>query len=109
MDISTTEFKRCVVVKASGRVDGSTAPDLRKVMEKLTDEGKSNVVFDMTNVSFMSSAGWWVLIDTQKKVKPGGEVVLANIEEGIRDSLNLVGMGTYFTIFDDVVSAVGNF
>ena len=109
MDITTTEFKRCVVIKTSGRVDGSTAPDLRKVLETLTEEGKLNIVFDMGDVNFMASAGWWVLIDTQKKVKPRGELVLANIEKGIRESLNLVGMGSYFTIYDDVVAAVGSF
>ncbi|MBN2148144.1 MAG: STAS domain-containing protein [Anaerolineales bacterium] len=109
MDISTTEFKRCVTVKTSGRIDGSNAPELRKVFEELTDTGKLNIVFDMTDVNFMASAGWWVLIDTQKKAKPRGELVLANVDKSIRESLSLVGMGSYFTIYDDVVSAVGNF
>lgn len=109
MEISTTEYKRCVVVKTSGRIDGSNAPELRKVLEELTENGKFNIVFDMSQVNFMASAGWWVLIDTQKKAKPRGELVLANVDKGIRDSLNLVGMGSYFTIFDDVVSAVGSF
>jgi anti-anti-sigma factor len=68
-----------------------------------------NIVFDMTDVNFMASAGWWVLIDTQKTCKPSGELVLANIDQGIKDSLNLVGMGSYFKTFEDVTSAVGYF
>jgi len=63
----------------------------------------------MSDVVFVASAGWWVLIDTQKTCKPAGELVLANIEKGIKDSLNMVGMGSYFNTFDDVTSAVGNF
>jgi anti-anti-sigma factor len=58
----------------------------------------------------MASAGWWVLIDIQKSCKPkGGEIVLACVDKGIRDSLKLVGMDTYFKAFDDVLTAVGSF
>jgi hypothetical protein len=35
--------------------------------------------------------------------------VLAKVDPGIKDSLELVGMGSYFNTFEDVTSAVGNF
>jgi len=109
MDIQTTDYKRCTVIKTSGRIDGSNAPQLAQTLKAITSKGQSNIIFDMTDVIFVASAGWWVLIDTQKACKPGGELVLVNIEKGIKDSLNLVGMGSYFRIFDDVTTAVGNF
>jgi anti-sigma B factor antagonist len=109
MDIFTTEHKRCTVIKTSGRIDGSNAPDLSKALKGIIENGVSNIVFDMTEVNFMASAGWWVLIDAQKTCKPRGEVVLAVVERGIKDSLNLVGMGSYFKTFDDVITAVGSF
>ncbi len=109
MEIQTTEFKRCTVIKTSGRIDGSNAPDLSKALKGLIAKGICNIVFDMSDVNFMASAGWWVLIDTQKNCKPGGELVLAKVEKGIQDSLNLVGMGSYFHIFDDITTAVGSF
>jgi len=109
MDIVTTEHKRCTVVKTSGRIDGSNAPELGKVLKDILEKGVPNIVFDMSEVTFMASAGWWVLIDTQKTCKPRGELVLATVDAGIRDSLNLVGMGSYFKIFDDLTTAVGSF
>jgi anti-anti-sigma factor len=111
MDIGITHFKRCVVVKTQGRVDGSNAPELKVAFKELTDSGKFNLVFDMSEVNFMASAGWWVLIDTQKTCKQlnRGEVVLACIDQTIQGSLNLVGMSSYFKTFDDVTSAVGSF
>jgi len=111
MEVLTTDHKRCTVIKTSGRVDGASAPSLGETLKTLTDEGKFKIVFDMTEVNFMASAGWWVLIDTQKRCKQynRGELVLACVDKGIRDSLNLVGMGSYFKIFDDVISAVGSF
>jgi anti-sigma B factor antagonist len=109
MEIQTTAFKRCTVVKTSGRIDGSNAPQLSQALKALTSKGINNIVFDMSDVTFVASAGWWVLIDTQKSCKPNGELVLVKIEKGIKDSLDLVGMGSYFHTYDDVTSAVGAF
>jgi len=109
MEIQTTQLKRCTVIKTSGRIDGSNAPQLSEALKAITAKGMKNIVFDMSGVVFVASAGWWVLIDTQKTCKPSGELVLVNIEKGIKDSLNLVGMGSYFNTFDDLTTAVGNF
>jgi anti-anti-sigma factor len=109
MEFQTTEFKRCTVVKTNGRIDGSNAPQLAQALKAVIAKGMHNLVLDMSEVNFMASAGWWVLIDTQKTCKPTGELVLAAVDTGIKDSLNLVGMGSYFKIFDDVTSAVGSF
>lgn len=111
MEIQTTEHKRCAVLKTSGRVDGSTAPELREAFKKLCDSGQFNIVFDMTDVTFLASAGWWVLIETQKACKQlnRGELVLACVDASIVDSLKIVGMEGYFKLFDDITSAVGSF
>jgi anti-sigma B factor antagonist len=52
-----------------------------------------------------------VLIEAQKKCKRynRGEVVLANVQDRIRSSLDLVGMGSYFQLYDNVTAAVGHF
>ena len=111
MEITTTGYKRCDVVKSVGRIDSYTAPELEEVLTSLTKNGKYKIVLDMEDVEFMSSKGWWVLIETQKACKRynRGELILSSVQERIRDSLNLVGMGSYFLIFDDLVSAVAYF
>jgi len=109
MEIKTTEYKRCTVVKTKGRIDGSNAHELSATLKGLTSKGNFNIVFDMSEVNFMASAGWWALIDTQKTCKPSGELVLSGVDKGIKESLNLVGMGTYFNVFDDLTGAVAHF
>jgi anti-anti-sigma factor len=111
MDVTTTQYKRCDVVKMDGRVDSNTAPQLADALSAITEAGRYKIVFDMSGVNFMSSKGWWVLIDTQKTCKryKRGELVLAHVNPEIRKSLDLVGMGSYFKVYDDVTSAVGNF
>jgi anti-anti-sigma factor len=111
MEVRTTQYKRCDLVAMDGRVDSSTASHLFKALSTLTEAGRYKIVFDMKGVNFMSSKGWWVLIDTQKTCKryKRGELVLANVNDEIRSSLDLVGMGSYFKIFNDLTTAVGSF
>ncbi len=111
MDITTTHYNRCSVIKTSGRIDGSNAPDLGKALKEITEFGIFNIAFDMTDVTFMASAGWWILIDTQKTCKKAnrGELVLVKVDKAIKDSLNLVGMSSYFKTFEDLTAAVGSF
>lgn len=111
MTIEITDYKRCSLVKMDGRIDSATGDSLMKTFEELQENGVYKIVFDMSDVEFMSSKGWWVLIQTQKASKRynRGELLLANVPERILSSLDLVGMTHYFQIFDDTVSAVGYF
>lgn len=111
MAISTMDYKHCSMVKMDGRIDSHTGDSLMDAFNEVQERGVYKIVFDMTDVDFMSSKGWWVLIQTQKACRRynRGEVVLANVPQKILDSLDLVGMKHYFQIFDDVVGAVGYF
>ena len=111
MAITTTEYKRCHLVKMDGRIDSATGDELHKVLKSLNEKGFYKIVFDMTDVDFLSSKGWWVLIETQKACKRynRGELVLANVQSKILESLDLVGMSNYFRVFEDIVSAVASF
>lgn len=111
MEITTTTHKRCVILKTGGRIDGSNAQELADALKTLTDDGKFNVVFDMSDVNFLASAGWWVLIDAQKRCKEfgRGEIKLAAVHPTIVEALKMVGMEKYFESFADVISAVGSF
>jgi len=111
METTTREFKRCVVVEASGRIDSATAPELAAVFDELTEEGKCNLVFDMGGVDFISSAGLRVLINTQKTCQRlnRGRLVLANVPGPIYEAFDLAGFVALFDFYDGQVEAVGSF
>jgi len=111
MEISTTQFKHCDLVKAKGRVDSYTAPQLAEAFNNLMDAGHHKIAFDMSELDFLSSAGLRVLINTQKTCKRynRGELILVSIPENIYAALDLAGFIPLFKIFDDVLSAVGSF
>lgn len=111
MAITINDYKHCTLVKMDGRIDSSTGDSLLEAFQKVQENGIYKIVFDMGEVDFMSSKGWWVLIQTQKASKRynRGEIVLANVPQKILESLDLVGMKHYFQVFDDVLTAVGAF
>jgi anti-anti-sigma factor len=110
MEITKTSYKRCDLVKAVGRIDSNTAPDLENAFNEIIDGGKMGIVFDMSEVDFISSRGLWVLLETQKACKRGnGKLVLTNVSEDMQQSLDLAGVKHFIDILDDVTSAVGSF
>lgn len=111
METTTREFKRCTVVEASGRIDSATAPELAAVLNEIMDDRQYNLVLDMSDVDFISSAGLRVLIDTQKTCQRlnRGRLVLANVPEPIYEAFDLAGFVPLFDFYDDQVEAVGSF
>jgi anti-sigma B factor antagonist len=110
MEVTTTQYKHCDVVKATGRIDSATAPQLAEVMDAISDAGRHKIVFDMSAVEYISSAGLRVVINTQKKCKHlgRGELVLAAVPERIYNAFELAGFIPLFKFYEDVTSAVGN-
>ena len=111
MEITTQNFKQCDLVTAKGRVDSANAAELGDAFEAITKGGRHKIVFDMSGIEYMSSAGLRVLIATQKECKKmgRGEVVLAAVPELIREAFDLAGFLDLFTMYDEVTPAVGYF
>lgn len=111
MDLSTKEYKRCAVVEVSGRIDSATAPELAEAFNELTSEGQYNLVLDMDDVEFISSAGLRVLIDVQKTCQRlnRGKLVLTEVPEQICEAFDLAGFVALFDFYDEQIDAVGSF
>jgi anti-sigma B factor antagonist len=110
MEITHSMLKHCDLVKVKGRIDSYTAPQLAETFNKITDDGRFKLVLDMSDLEFMSSAGLRALINTQKVCKRynRGALVLVAVPSNIHAALDLAGFIPLFTLFDDVVTAVGN-
>jgi anti-sigma B factor antagonist len=111
MEITTNRYKHSDLVKVNGRVDSATAPRLAETLNAIMDEGRYKIILDMTDVTFISSAGLRVLVNTQKVCRRynRGEIVLTNVPTNIYSALDLAGFTSLFKIFDDNLTAVGSF
>jgi len=111
MEIRSTPMKHCVLVQVIGKLDGSSAPELSEQLKKITEEGNYRIVLDMGKLEFISSAGLWVLVNTQKACKRfnRGELVLSEVPSKIYSALDLAGFTHYYKLFKTSAEAVGNF
>lgn len=111
METIIKEFKHCDVIEIKGRVDSSTAPQLTKTLEKVSDDGRFKLVLDMSSLEYMSSAGFRALLAAQRNCKRynRGEVVLAAVPDRIREALELAGFTELFKTYPDTLTAVGSF
>lgn len=111
MEVKTQEFKHCDLVKVSGRVDSATALAFAKELEKINESGRFKIAVDMSELEYMSSAGFRALLASQRNCKRynRGEVVLVAVPVRIREALELAGFTELFKTFEDPTSAVGSF
>jgi anti-sigma B factor antagonist len=111
MEIKSTQMKHCVLVRVIGKLDGSSAPLLSEQFKKIIDEGNYHIVLDMSKLEFISSAGLWVLVNTQKACKRfnRGEMVFSEVPARIYSALDLAGFIHYYKLFKTTTEAVGSF
>ena len=111
MEVTTTKYKHCDLVKVNGRIDSVTAPKLAEVVDSIMNDGRHKIIMDMSEVEYMSSAGLRILVSTQKTCKRynRGERVLALVPPRIYEALELVGFVKLFKFYDNTQDAIGSF
>ena len=110
MEIEKHEYKRVAVIAVTGRVDSETAPKLESELRELVDAGKTQIVLDLKNVEYMSSAGLRAMVSTLKSVKRvNGDLRLANPSTRVDEVLRLAGLTSIFSIHPTQEEAVASF
>ncbi len=108
--ISVESLKRVDLVKLSGRIDSSNAEQVDATFKEIIENGRVNIVVDLSEVNYMSSAGLRALVSALRECKQRrGDVRLANISERVQEVLSLAGLDSLFESFADVTNAVGSF
>jgi anti-sigma B factor antagonist len=111
MEITVTPKINCDLVVIKGRIDSYTAPNLSESLNDITDNERYRIILEMSEVSYVSSAGLRVLIDIQKTCKKmhQGEVLLVNTPQRVYDTLELAGFVPLFKFYNNVESAIAEF
>ena len=92
-DINDSSLK----VNLEGRLDTTTAPQLEGELKSSLD-GISDLVLDMTNLEYISSAGLRVLLSAQKVMNKQGNMTIKNVSEEIMEIFEVTGFVDILTI-----------
>lgn len=110
MDITVSEMRRVTLIEVNGRIDSTNATKLGEALNEQIDAGRHQLVVDLAQVDYMSSAGLRELVAAVKKLrKISGDLRVASPSSRVREVLDLAGLDTIFQMFTTQVEAVGSY
>jgi anti-sigma B factor antagonist len=109
MNINVSEHDSVTLVEVSGRIDSMNANQLGEALSNTIDGGHLNMVLDLANVEYMSSAGLREIVSALKKVRGKGDLRLAQPSHRVREVLEMAGLDTIFQIYPTQAGAVGSY
>ena len=87
-----------LTISLAGRLDTVTSPDLESELKTALDSAKE-LIMDFTKLEYISSAGLRVLLSENKKMDgKGGKMKLININEMVREVLEVTGFMSVLTV-----------
>lgn len=99
MQIDTSVQEGTVTMALSGRLDTITQGLLAEEMETVLQGEKTNLVFDMTSLDYISSAGLRVLLIAQKKINAQGtSMKIVGAKPQIKEIFDVTGFSSIMTI-----------
>lgn len=81
----------------SGRLDTVTSPELEQVLKESLD-GVTELVWDLKDLQYISSAGLRVLLSAQKTMNKQGSMHLKNVGETIMEVFEVTGFSDILSI-----------
>ena len=92
-----------VTVKLTGSLDTATAPELEKQLAPVLAAPVKDIVFDLAQLKFISSAGLRVFSTTRKTLKErGGQASFIHMQPQIQEVFEIMKSLPGVAIFNDV-------
>lgn len=92
MTITETLNPEAAVLRLEGRLDGTTAPQVQQRVDALAAAGPRALVFDLSQLEYVSSAGLRVFISAAKKYQNQGKTTtFAALTPAVRQVFELSG------------------
>ena len=86
-----------LTVALTGELNSSSAPELELEMETAL-EGIKTLIFEFSELTYLSSAGLRVLLVMQKAMAKQGKMIVRHANENIMDIFNITGFANILDI-----------
>jgi anti-sigma B factor antagonist len=97
------------VVAVAGEIDLFTAPEFKQRMSAPIDAGRSRLVVDLTETTFIDSSSLGVLIGAHRRLKlRGGALLVVCDNEAITKTFKITGLDGVFTLAPTVEAALSD-
>ena len=97
------------VVSVTGEIDLFTAPEFKQRMSAPIDDGRSNLIVDLSRTTFIDSSSLGVLIGAHRRLKlRGGSLVVVCDDEAISKTFKITGLDGVFTLAPTIEAALAD-
>jgi anti-anti-sigma factor len=104
------QFGEIAVVSIAGDIDALTAVEASAFLNAQLDGGRKQLVLDLGQVEFMSSAGIRLLLEILKKSREqGGDLRLAQVPPGVARTLEITGLARILETYPSLDEALASF
>ncbi len=98
------------VVRLRGTIETTNASGLEDTLARVMGDDCYRIVMDLGEVSYISSAGWGIIISEIKRVRRNdGDIKLARMSPEVREVFELLEFDNILQHFADTPSAVHEF
>lgn len=95
------------VVTASGELDLVAAPAIREAVIQLTELGRTDIVLDMTDATFIDSTVIGMLVGRQNALRGvGGSICLVCAMPNVLRTIEIAGVGRVFDTYPTLADAL---
>jgi anti-anti-sigma factor len=112
--VQTTQDKiaNALILRIQGRLDGSTAGSLEQHCLSLLALGERMLLFDLSQLGYISSAGLRVFLLITKQLKSsGGKLALFTLQENVKNVFEIAGFTRFLNILptqEEAMNALTN-
>ena len=97
MKIEKTLNQQELTIKPIGELNSTTSSELEEVIKKELDNVKS-LIFDFSELEYLSSAGLRVLLVAQKVMNKQGKMLLRHVNSSVMEILEITGFNNILNI-----------
>ena len=97
LDIDVARDGDKATIALIGRLDTNTAPEFEEAAGAIIDDGVNDVVVDMDQCEYVSSAGLRVIMVLQKALLSSGSLVFRSVQPDVQEVFDLTGFSKILT------------
>jgi anti-sigma B factor antagonist len=111
MKIDVRENDGVVIAALRGRLHRGVGDEaLRQVINELLSDGRRSILLDLSEMRSIDSSGMGELVASLKVARElSAEIKILQVQEGVRETLNLARLLPLFDVYNDEAEAVAGF
>ncbi len=104
--IKVEEESSYSIVHVAGKIDATTSDKLEDTLVDLLEQGQQNIILNLAEAQYISSAGLRVLVVITKQLYDSGHFCLCNANDNVQEIIDMAGFNVFMTIYKDLPTAI---